>query len=1180
MRNNYLCLLCLTIFSFSFSQAPIVTIDRANGAGPTITGNDTNMTSTGLVRGVGISQAGGGDFNSNSWNGTDLATAQTENDYLEWTATGDATFAVDITEIDIRVDRSNTGPTTWQIMYSLDGFATAGIDITGAQTANTTGTNFTFPGLTINSGTAGTITFRLYAWGASNTGAGTFDIEGNGAWTGFGITDPGARLTGTIDAIAAPADADSDITVTAFDPTDNIDYSSFSAASGLTTANAIKIGEFEIRDGGATAPDADAFSTILTDLQFAIVNSSNIAALAIFDGVTNVGESTTVSASTAFTGLTLTAADDATKTFDVYATFNSSVTDNAQLALTIDAATADAAGSTFAAADAGAAATPTVGDDNRIEVIGTALAFTTQPNITNTNSVMSPAPEVVAVDVNSNIDLDFIGLVNVVSTGSLDGASTTAVAALSGTATFSNLIHDTAGTGLILTASSTGLSDGLSTTFSIVDAVIDIIAVQRFDFASTPEWVYSSDVPFFNNIWGSPTGGFYGVRPAGPASSPLSNPNFADFILGENDLDDEGANGTSGFATFSLATIDISAVINATVSFDWEVIGYDQTNDQAIYELVYDGVGQGDVLLAGGGTSTGGSGSISVAVPDTVSQVALRIKLRNNGSNGFSGFDNFLLTGSYAGLIYNGVSWAPSAPDGTTGSEDAIVLSGTPDISTDVVLNNVSIRTGAGLNVLPTGNLTVNGNIDTGNNLVICSTSTQFPSLIVNGTATGRAVYKRYINEAFANELVSAPLAGQTFADFASENPNMFEDPTPGSDLVLFGPFNNITGSYETYSQFDTTVMPSGIGYRTGRDAAYTPFLDTFSFNGTIPHDDVNVTLSRQPTGTHFEWNSVGNPYPSYILARDFLLTNTADFDVARYGIYGYDGNAADGWDILNLANTTASTKLAPAQGFLVAAAVDGAVITFESDKRRTGTTDDFIPGDALEDPISYNVQFGLTSGSNSYKTEVYFNEASTLSLDPGYDAALFGSGAPEFSIYTKLVDNNSDNDFAIQSLPHTNVDNVIIPLGVHIEQGQQATIKINNHTLPQGVNLYLEDTVENTFTLLNSNDYVFTSSTTLSDTGRFFLHFESETLSNPENTLNALQIYNTVNPKALFVKGQLDNGAVLKLIDIQGRIVFSSNLNNNTNSHKFDISNITSGIYIVTIESNTSNKSQKIIIR
>ena len=83
------------------------------------------------------------------------------------------------------------------------------------------------------------------------------------------------------------------------------------------------------------------------------------------------------------------------------------------------------------------------------------------------------------------------------------------------------------------------------------------------------------------------------------------------------------------------------------------------------------------------------------------------------------------------------------------------------------------------------------------------------------------------------------------------------------------------------------------------------------------------------------------------------------------------------------------------------------------------------------------------------------------------------------------------------------------MPLGVNGDAGTQLTIGLGAETvsIPSHINVYLEDNVANTWTLLNNSDYIFTPSAELSGTGRFYVHFTPTTLSTKDNLLNGLNI-------------------------------------------------------------------------
>lgn len=1180
MKKIYLFPTFLLLFSLGFSQSVIVTVDRANIIGPTDTGNADFITSIGLTRGVGINRRSGADeFNSRDWDASSQATAETNDEYVEWSVTSSSNYEVEVTELDIRLRASDNGPSDWQIFYSTDNFATAGTALGTSQTSPLVSTDYNFNSLSINSGISGTITFRLYAWGPS-TGSGWFRIATKTAWSDFGIAKPGLRMWGNITTTSINS-TESNISASTFDEPDNIDYSLYSATSGLTTVNSIKIGEYIIQDGGDDLTDADLVNTILTDLEFDVTGFNNIAALALFDGTTNVSENTSIGATTSFnainSGTGIIATDESSKTFDVYATFNNSVVDNEQIQLTISSASSDGInGSIFETLNAGGASTSTIGDDNRIEVMATTINFNQNTSDVNQFEQMRLSPSVIAIDINSNIDFDFTNSITITSTGTLDPSSTVNVNAINGESIFNNLVFSARGTGLTLTASTAGFSPVLSSTFDVIGPIITL-AIQDFD-GTTPEWTYSNDIPFFDNGWG--TDGYYGLIDVSSAS-PLDYSSFSSNILGENDLEDEGENGTADFATISFDTIDISSYDNVNLSFDWQVIGYNANPDDAQYELIYDGIGQGYVFLHDGNdVPTDGSGSISLDIPLAINTIALRVRIRNNGITGYSGFDNFKVTSVFDGLLYTNSTWTPNAPDGSTGTDNALILDGSYIINSDIVINDMFVTDDGAITIEKSNSLTVNGNFDSNNNVTLESDSNEYSSLIIDGNVSGNVIYNRYVNtNANGNDLISAPVTGETFGVFASNNSNIFENPSNTTEK-LFGPFDKTTGTYLTYDTAipaeANVVLDAGTGYRAASSDG-----STFTFSGLVNTGNINVGIVNSGPNNP-EWNLIGNPYPSYIKLSDFLAANNTQFDPLSAGIYGYDGNASDGWNIWNQAYSDANPNavITPGQGFLVASVTGGGTMAFTPSMRSIGDTDDFIAGRSARDTPIVWLKLQINSSAQSYNTDFYFTDNASQGLDPGYDAGSFGGAAPEFSVYSHLVQDNNGLDMAIQSLGYTDLTDITIPLGINVLQGQQVTVSIANTTLPETIDVYLEDSLTNTFTLLNTSDYTFTAASTLSETGRFFIHYTEQSLSTIESEFNSLQIYATVTPKALFIKGQLSGNTVMRLFDIQGRLVLKTILDSSRNSNQINVSNLGTGVYVVQLSNNSQNKTQKVIIK
>jgi len=573
----------------------------------------------------------------------------------------------------------------------------------------------------------------------------------------------------------------------------------------------------------------------------------------------------------------------------------------------------------------------------------------------------------------------------------------------------------------------------------------------------------------------------------------------------------------------------------------------------------------------------------SFTIPNTASELKTRMRVSMKWNDipdpcetfQYGEVEDYTVTLVGAGdLIYSNSAWTPYAPSPTTTTENALVLDGIYNVTDDIQINNMNVNDGAGILIEKAKSLTVNGDLFTNDNVVLESDSNEYASLIVANVATGKAQYKRHVNtNAGGNDLIAPPVFGESFTDFRTANPNILSN--AANTLFLFGPFDKVTASYIVYSNTETSPLDAAKGYR----AASTDD-GTFTFTGFIKTGNVDAPVIISGPSSP-EWNLIGNPYPSYIKLSDFLNANNSKFNTQRSGVYGYDGNASDGWTIWNQAYSDANpnAKITPGQGFLIATATSPDLIEFTPNMRSIGSDDDFILGRQDPDSAISHLKLNLNGNAKSYNTDFYFTNNASLGLDYNYDSGLFGS-APPFSIYSHLVEDNEGLNYGVQSIGQTNLAEVIIPLGVHVSQGEQSTISISETTLSESIEVYLEDRLTNTFTLLNTSDYTFSANTDVSGTGRFFLRFAETTLNTSNSDLNKVEIFTTKQPQLLYVKGQLLGDTQLSIHDIRGRLIKTLTLNSSQTTHRIDVSAINTGVYIVTLKNNSQEKTQKVVIK
>ncbi|HUH27826.1 MAG TPA: discoidin domain-containing protein [Gelidibacter sp.] len=524
--------------------------------------------------------------------------------------------------------------------------------------------------------------------------------------------------------------------------------------------------------------------------------------------------------------------------------------------------------------------------------------------------------------------------------------------------------------------------------------------------------------------------------------------------------------------------------------------------------------------------------------------------------------------------VYDGTAWSPSDPNtADLDIHDSIQInSGDAVISSDITCYALTVAPGAGLTINSGATLTVNST-------TLQSSSLMYSSLILNGEINGVVNYERHVNvigtsAGGGNDLISTPVVNQTFGSFASATAN--SSLAASGTLRAFAPYNTVVGAYQNYDVNGnaSTVIASGVGFR----AATTP-VSNLTFTGAVTKSNVNVSLSDASAGR--AWNLIGNPYPSYLDVEAFFTPNNMDQLEDQYvAVYGYRGSKSS-WEIYNQANVPSEALMAPGQGFFVKAKVGGGTITFTPAMRRTGNTDDFIAG-RPHGGLKALSKLRLENNNNLSSTSIYFIEGTTKGLDRGYDAAAYSATKIDFSIFTNLLEDHTGLDIAIQSLPYEDFNDVTVPLGIKAKAGSELSISIDDlSTLPSNINVYLEDTQNNTLTLLNDGAFTFTPTASLNGAGRFNVHYSSRTLSIGDMDANDnLRIYTTASPKNLYIMGQLRGATTAHLYDIQGRVVLKKALSPYTTENTMDISTITTGVYVVKINNDNQIKTQKVIIK
>ena len=181
----------------------------------------------------------------------------------------------------------------------------------------------------------------------------------------------------------------------------------------------------------------------------------------------------------------------------------------------------------------------------------------------------------------------------------------------------------------------------------------------------------------------------------------------------------------------------------------------------------------------------------------------------------------------------------------------------------------------------------------------------------------------------------------------------------------------------------------------------------------------------------------------------------------------------------------------------------------------------------------------------------------------------------------TRLVEDDAGHGLAINAMSTEDMDDVVIPLVINQTSDQE--FRVNLHTSSIGeVNIYLEDTELETLTLLNEEDFVMTPTSDLEGVGRFYIHMTADTLSNEEVNTSLLNAYKKVDSNYITIEGlsTQSTSTEVSLFNILGTKVMDATLDNNTNTQMISTNGLSTGIYVIKLESGQNQLTKKLIIK
>lgn len=498
---------------------------------------------------------------------------------------------------------------------------------------------------------------------------------------------------------------------------------------------------------------------------------------------------------------------------------------------------------------------------------------------------------------------------------------------------------------------------------------------------------------------------------------------------------------------------------------------------------------------------------------------------------------------------------------------------------TTIYAQNLIVDSGGSLTIAKNSDLTISGNFTNNGTVVLNSDADEFASIIVGGTSSGDIIYNRYVNTQGTDEwdLIGAPVDGLSISSFVTTNSSPLA--TSGSTYAV-GVYDNSDSSWTNYTSSTVGAAGNfdiGKGYQMATSSGAT-----MAFTGTIATTDQTQSIVNNAGSGGRRWNLVANPYPSYLNANtnahasnNFISINSGVIDSNYLALYGYDADGS-GYTIYN--NTTSATYIAPGQAFFVAAASSSAAdLSFTEAMQTTTGGDDFVAG-RLANNTSSEFYLNLYEDEDFIAdTKFYFDSNLTLGLDPGYDA---GALSQSMAIASRLVEDDQGTAMGINAMNVDSFEETTIPLVVNRVAGVTFRISLEDVTIPQGTEVYLEDTQESTFTDLRAGDFTLTPESDLIDMGRFYLRIGNTNLGGNDLDESYISIYKAVSDDFVTIEG-LSNveKANVQLFNIIGQEVLNTTLNSNQSTQTLSTSGLTTGVYVVRLQADSSVISKKVII-
>lgn len=415
-------------------------------------------------------------------------------------------------------------------------------------------------------------------------------------------------------------------------------------------------------------------------------------------------------------------------------------------------------------------------------------------------------------------------------------------------------------------------------------------------------------------------------------------------------------------------------------------------------------------------------------------------------------------------------NWSNGIPGIAT---SAIVNSGNLEINSLAECNDLQIKSGSVVTIMPNKSLTVYGNFENKGSIIIKSDSSGSGSFINYAAISGNGIIsiEKFLKKSNTHDysLICNPM----------NNTNVS---SPVFSNTSFQSFSEVTQSWQNISA--NTILQQGNAYLINCNAdKKISFSDSAIVNGDVVFNQLTLSNSASteiPNG----FNLLGNPYTSAVNWNSPYWTKT-NIDAS---VYTFDGVNYISW---NGEIGSLNDGIIPSlQGFFVKVNANNPVLKMP-DTARLHYNQPFYKSKSVN---NINELLLIKASGNNYQDVAYLNVKSNASMqfDSEFDAfKLFGiNDAPQ--VYIVIPTSNTKLSInVIDSIrPNTSVQ-----LGFKVGVSGVYSLNFENQSsFAPSVQMFLEDTKDNTVTnLRNTPVYSFTANPA-DNSNRFKLDFYNPT--------------------------------------------------------------------------------------